>query len=194
MFENPFQALNSFFDNDNATRKSAENYLKQLAISSPNDSIDFYTSVLETDNLKLVELAAVSIKKYHLDKSEYYERIDENKFELLVEKIFTILRENNKTLKIYKRLVEILVLLYANNENTFAHLTKNILELQNIESHIIKISIMYFVENLCVQCFNEEDLQMIAPDLTIIFEKFMQSSDQDVNKFLFKYQTKSKAR
>jgi len=64
--------------------------------------------------------------------------------------------------------------------DTFAHLTKNILELQNIESHIIKISIMYFVENLCVQCFNEEDLQMIAPDLTIIFEKFMQSSDQDV--------------
>ena len=55
--------------------------------------------------------------------------------------------------------------------------------MQAIESHIIKISIMYFVENLCVQCFNEEDLQMIAPDLTVIFEKFMQSTDKDVSDF-----------
>ena len=64
----------------------------------------------------MVELAAVSIKKYHLEKSEYYEQIDENKFEVLVEKIFALLKQNNKTLKIYKRFIEILVLIYANNQ------------------------------------------------------------------------------
>jgi len=64
----------------------------------------------------LVELAAVSIKKYHLDKSEYYEQINESKFEHMVEKIFVLLKENKKTLKIYKRFIEILVLIYANNQ------------------------------------------------------------------------------
>jgi len=54
MFANPFQALNSFFDTNNETRASAENYLKELAVSSPNDSLDFYISVLEIDNLKVI--------------------------------------------------------------------------------------------------------------------------------------------
>ena len=54
MFENPLEALNSFFDNNNEKRKSAENYLKEFASSNPNDSIDFYTSVLETNNLKVI--------------------------------------------------------------------------------------------------------------------------------------------
>jgi hypothetical protein len=54
MFANPFQALNSFFDNDNASRASAENYLKELAFSSPNDSLDFYISVLDIQNLKVI--------------------------------------------------------------------------------------------------------------------------------------------
>ncbi len=54
MFANPFQALNSFFDNNNATRASAESYLKELALSNPNDSLDFYISILDIDNLKVI--------------------------------------------------------------------------------------------------------------------------------------------
>lgn len=60
-------------------------------------------------------------------------------------------------------------------------MTKSILDMQNTQSHIIKICIMYFIENICIQCFDEEDLQMIAPDLMIAFGNFMQSPDKDVN-------------
>jgi len=52
--------------------------------------------------------------------------------------------------------------------------------MQNTQSHIIKICIMYFIENICEQCFDEEELQMIAPDLIVVFDNFMQSTDKDV--------------
>jgi len=39
---------------------------------------------------------------------------------------------------------------------------------------------MYFIENICIHCFDEEDLQKIAPDLMPVFENFMQSTDKDV--------------
>lgn len=39
---------------------------------------------------------------------------------------------------------------------------------------------MYFVELLCVECFDEDYLQGIADDLSIVFNKFLSLTDKNV--------------
>jgi len=65
---------------------------------------------------KIAELAAVSIKKYHLQDFKDYERVPAEKLDILEKKIIAILAEGSQSLKLFKRLIEILVLLYGNNE------------------------------------------------------------------------------
>ena len=65
---------------------------------------------------KIAELAAVSIKKYHLQDIKDYERVPAEKLDILEKKIIAILAEGSQPLKLFKRLIEILVLLYGNNE------------------------------------------------------------------------------
>ena len=55
--------------------------------------------------------------------------------------------------------------------------------LQDIEENNIKISVMYFVELLCIQCFEENQLKSISSDLTKIFEKYIENNDKNVKFF-----------
>ena len=57
--------------------------------------------------------------------------------------------------------------------------------LQDIEENNTKISVMYFVELLCIQCFEENQLKSISNDLTKIFEKYIESNDKNVIFFPF---------
>jgi hypothetical protein len=65
---------------------------------------------------KIAELAAVSIKKYHLQIFKDFEKIPNDKLDLLEKKVITMIADGSQSLKLYKRLIEILVLLYGNSE------------------------------------------------------------------------------
>jgi hypothetical protein len=68
----------------------------------------------------------------------------------------------------------------------FNDLVQQVLALQHIDNNTTRISIMYFVELLCVECFDEDYLQGIADDLSIIFDKFLSLNDKNVRSLIDK--------
>jgi len=142
-------------------------------------------------------LAAVSIKKYHLQVAKDFDQVPKELLNLLQKKLITMLNEGTHSLKFYKRTVELLVLLYGgdNGKNTqmfqviiimlemFGHLLKDILSFENSQNSNIKISIMYFLQTLCETCFKEEDLQEASGVLIELFGKYLTDADMNV-KFL----------
>jgi len=180
MFTDHLSVLKSFLSNDPAVQREAEATLNQIAQNDPNGSMDLYISALDSQEANVAELAAVSMKKYHLQIFKEYERIQTDKLELLEKKVVALLADGSHSLKLYKRLIEILVLVYGNSEETHAYLLKTILSLENGQNNKIKISIMYFIELLCESCFNEDHLKGISGDLTQLFEKYITDSDINV--------------
>ena len=62
----------------------------------------------------------------------------------------------------------------------FDDLVQQVLALHDIDNNTIRISVMYFVELLCVDCFDEDYLQGIAGDLSNIFNKYLSLNDRNV--------------
>lgn len=54
---------------------------------------------------------------------------------------------------------------------------KNVLAMDKAENDNIKISVMFFIEILCENCFNEEHLKEAAADLIRIFENHISDSN-----------------
>jgi len=116
MFTDHLSVLKSFLSNDPAVQREAEATLNQIAQNDPNGSMDLYISALDSQEANVAELAAVSMKKYHLQIFKEYERIQTDKLELLEKKVVALLADGSHSLKLYKRLIEILVLVYGNSE------------------------------------------------------------------------------
>ena len=116
--------------------------------------------------------------------------IQKDKLATLEKKVLDLLSAGDRSVKLYKRLIEILVLFYQNDNginisslkfnlplDTYAYLVKNILSLENVQNNKIKISIMYFMEILCEYCFNENHLKQASGDLVQLFEKYIVDTD-----------------
>jgi len=69
--------------------------------------------------MKVGELAAVSIKKYHLQTAQDFERVPKEQLGLLYKKLISMLNEGTHSLKFYKRAAELLVLLYGGDNGNF---------------------------------------------------------------------------
>jgi hypothetical protein len=86
---NSSDILSAFLSNDNNVRKEAEAYMVSFAQQDPKASFDMYLAALDINqnqvksppllNYQLAELAAVSLKKYHLQNSEDFSKMDDQR-------------------------------------------------------------------------------------------------------------------